>query len=189
MHSLNSIVVQHAKRSWVDLSSLFAMTKITHISTYWDILIASTLKEAFSVEVRWQRFGVGSKIVQSDGAYIVNTCVPNLINQKDRHTAVMQAVTVANFMPWGGIQLGHACEIDATTGQPCCKCMDDVVAKLRRVICVIAFCRSSEHTMRGSLADVRLHGRLVVIVRDVSSAFDSGLAHVMARRHQQAWFG
>ena len=39
MHYLNSIMVSHFKNSWIDVDSMFAMTKIVHISSYWDQLV------------------------------------------------------------------------------------------------------------------------------------------------------
>ena len=72
MHSLNSIVVSHFKNSWTDADSMFAMTKIVHISSYWDQLVQSTLAAAFSEPPVWNRGGGGSKAVCDDARLIVD---------------------------------------------------------------------------------------------------------------------
>ena len=112
MHSLNSIIVSHCKRSWVNLNDLFAITKLTHISSYWDCLVQGVLKVAFELQPRWDRHDVADNAICADALYIVKMCIPHVNSYPGRLDKLMQAIDILNVLPWSGKRLGHCCKLD-----------------------------------------------------------------------------
>ena len=139
MHSFNTIVVHHVKTSaWLDLGSLFALTKVIHVGAYWDLVVQATLAVAFSNPVVWEQFAGGCQQVVDDAKYMADIRFPNLRNNPRRREHVMAAISDLNIGRWSCVTVGHACR-KLANGRPCCRTLADAKLKIKQAIFCLLF--------------------------------------------------
>ena len=138
MHKLNRIVFEHTKRSDYDINTLFSLSKVVHIFSYYDVLCSAVLTAAFEQPLDWLQFGGPSLQDADDHILILKWCVPDLHLQKERYAACVGALNVLNSK-WLRSRVGHCCTIVRETGLPCCASMDDVKRRVKKAIVVLLF--------------------------------------------------
>ncbi len=52
-HTVNRLVMDHVKKGKFDINSLFSLSRVVHISSYYDLLCSATLAVAFEVKPAW----------------------------------------------------------------------------------------------------------------------------------------
>ncbi len=60
-HNSNRIVIDHVQKGKFDINSLFCLSRVFHISTYYDLFCSAVLTTAFSLPIVWSQFGGPSR--------------------------------------------------------------------------------------------------------------------------------
>jgi len=130
MHCLNRIMADHQKSGRFKLSTIFSLTKLLHVGSYFDTFAKQCLLDPLGDDIEWHQVGgpPWEEVILHDR--LINLALPNLKNQKKRQKAVNEGKAVVNGT-WRKCRAVHHCVILQSTGLPCCNNIADVRAKVK----------------------------------------------------------
>ena len=135
MHGLNRVTADHSTKSRLNLNSLFSLTKMMYIGTYFDTFVSKMVDVAVD-DIEWHRNGGPAADDVEVHNRLVKLALPDLHLDPRRQKDVIWALKVLN-MRWSGIRLGHCCFIDPVTGLPCCDSISSARKKIKRAVVIL----------------------------------------------------
>ena len=131
LHSLNRVTTEHIVKSGFDLATIFSLSKIMRISTYWDSLIAQATRIAIHERrPHWQQFGGPAAADIEAHEAIFALTLPKSECQKEVARVCREGMQDLSGC-WLDMAFAHVCTIDANN-IPCCVSFEEALEKIKR---------------------------------------------------------